>query len=351
MADAVTGARPQAAAAQDAFADRFFVAAVTPFAGERLAVAEDEYRALLRRFVTADGPGQRIGLIAAPEAGEIHYLDAAEKRRLLEIAMEVASDAVPVLMGVSENTTAAAVEAAREAAAAGVAGLFVMPPVGALDVTAAWDPVRYPEVFTDLLQAIADAAPGVPLVCHATCRPTPQFGVGLPVEAAVHVCKTVPSIVAWKMTYSYNGYRVVARALRGLDRDVKLYASSAPFFHEYLAGELMDGMLTGALNYSADLTLEHLQAWRRADLDEARRLWAGGLAELHEYVYADHARLHVRYKVATWLRGWISSPAMRPPLPAPRREEVLRLAELLRACGASVIDRAAVERLAAELPR
>jgi 4-hydroxy-tetrahydrodipicolinate synthase len=335
----------------DPFSDRMFVATVTPFTGDALEIAESEYRHLLRRFVGANGGEQRIGVIAAPEAGEIYYLDRSEKRRLLELTNEEAGDGVPVLMGVSENTTAATVEAAQEAVAMGVDGLFVMPPIGALDVTAAWDPVRYPEIFTDLLQAIAEAAPGVPMVCHPTGTPTAQFGVGLPAETAVHICRAVPSIVAWKMTYSYNGYRIVARALRGLDREVKLYASSAPFFHEYLAARLFDGTATGALNYGLDLMLEHIAAWRAGDLERARQLWDGGLAQLHEYVYADHARLHVRYKVATWLRGWIGSPRMRPPLPEPRRAEVTNLAQLLRACGVSVIGPDAIDQFVNDLPR
>ena len=62
MAEAMTAPAPQGT--DERFTDRLFVAAVTPFAGERLEVAEDEYRGLLRRFVAADS---RIGLIAAPE--------------------------------------------------------------------------------------------------------------------------------------------------------------------------------------------------------------------------------------------------------------------------------------------
>ena len=54
---------------------------------------------------------------------------------------------------------------------------------------------------------------------------------------------------------------------------------------------------------------------------------------------------HIRYKVGAWLRGFISNPFMRPPMPKPRKEEVRKLYELLSNVGMSVIDRAEVEKV------
>ena len=50
-------------------------------------------------------------------------------------------------------------------------------------------------------------------------------------------------------------------------------------------------------------------------------------------------RLHVRYKVATWLRGLIPNPFMRPPMPDPRQIEIDTIYALLQAAGLSVIDK------------
>jgi dihydrodipicolinate synthase/N-acetylneuraminate lyase len=91
--------------------------------------------------------------------------------------------------------------------------------------------------------------------------------------------------------------------------------------------------------------LAHIAAWRRGDLSEARRTWNSGLAALQEYIYSDFSRLHIRYKAATWLRGWIPTPEMRAPVPRPRREEVETLRGLLEALGLSLIDKDAEERL------
>ena len=92
-------------------------------------------------------------------------------------------------------------------------------------------------------------------------------------------------------------------------------------------------------------------AWRDGDLESARKIWDGGLAELHEYVYEQWGRLHVRYKIATWLRGLIGLPDMRPPMPLPRRAEVHELRRLLDAASLPVRDEGSIEALLRRLPR
>jgi dihydrodipicolinate synthase/N-acetylneuraminate lyase len=97
--------------------------------------------------------------------------------------------------------------------------------------------------------------------------------------------------------------------------------------------------------------MAHLAAWKKNDTAEATRIWNGGLYDLHAYIYSDYSRLHVRYKLATWLRGLIPSPFMRPPQPEPRKEEVLALAELIKKTGLGVIEADAIERIAKRLKR
>ena len=84
--------------------------------------------------------------------------------------------------------------------------------------------------------------------------------------------------------------------------------------------------------------VDHIQAWKRKDLDAACRIWKAGLEELHAYIYADYSRLHVRYKIATWLRGLIPLPHMRPPMPKPKKEEVAALRKLLSNAGFDLIS-------------
>ena len=69
------------------------------------------------------------------------------------------------------------------------------------------------------------------------------------------------------------------------------------------------------------------------------------MARLHEYVYSEPGRLHVRYKVATWLRGLIDSPLMRAPMPRPRPEEIRTLARLMTASNIEVVRSEAEQNL------
>ncbi len=67
------------------------------------------------------------GLIMLGTIGENCSLSLAEKVRVLEAAVEVAGERVPVLNGVAEFTTQNACDTAQAAEGAGVDGLMVMP--------------------------------------------------------------------------------------------------------------------------------------------------------------------------------------------------------------------------------
>ena len=67
------------------------------------------------------------GLVVLGTVGENNSLSAGEKRSVLKAAVETAAGRVPVIAGVSELTTAAAVEFARDAQELGAGGLMVLP--------------------------------------------------------------------------------------------------------------------------------------------------------------------------------------------------------------------------------
>lgn len=331
--------------------DRLWVTPVLPYRPGTFDPDHDAYREMLDVFLEPAYIDAGIALVINPEAGEVTYLSREEKRRIVEVAVEHVDGRVPLVAGVAHPTTAGAVASAEDAIEAGADGLFLMPPMGALDVTISWNAIKYPEVVVDMWKAIADVAGDRPLIAHPTGSFSPQYAVGLPVETTEAVIEAVPTIVGWKMTYNYDGYRKVARALRNHERDVSIFAAPGEYFHENLASGQFDGTVSGSFNYAIEPMIDHIEAWRRGDLEEARRIWDGGLAELHEYVYSDYSRLHVRYKIATWVRGHIAEPFMRPPLPEPMREELETLHELLSACGLGVRDEGEVREFADRLKR
>jgi len=220
--------------------------------------------------------------------------------------------------------------------ALGVDGIFVTPPGGAQDVTSCWDADNYPEIWLDQIIA-QDRAVDLPIVTHPVGGAKPPFYPGLPLQATLRICREVPNIVGWKMTYMYDGFRLIANGLRGLDRHVAVMGALASRFHEYKATGYFDGTLSGFWNFAIEPMLDHLEAWDQKDIDKACRIWNGGLVQLHEYV-ADMGRLHIRYKTATWLRGLIPNPFMRSPMPKPRQDEIDTLYRLLKAANMPVID-------------
>ena len=228
------------------------------------------------------------------------------------------------------------VETARDCKALGVDGIFVTPPGGAQDVTSCWDADNYPEIWLDTIIA-QDRAVDLPIVTHPVGGARPPFFPGLPLEATLRICREVPNVVGWKMTYTYEGFKIIAKGLRGLDRHVAVMGALASRFHEYKANELFDGTLSGFWNFALDPMLDHLDAWDRNDIVGARAVWNGGLCALHEYV-ADMGRLHIRYKTAAWLAGLLPNPFMRSPMPKPRQIEIDTLYTLLKQAGIAVIE-------------
>jgi 4-hydroxy-tetrahydrodipicolinate synthase len=322
---------------------RMFMTPLMPYRnGDTAEIDEEGYRRFLRVFLTDENLEAGLAVIANPEAGEIFYLSREEKRRVVEITLEEVAGRAPVLAGALDVTTAGSVEVARDAAELGVDGLFVFPAIGAQDVAVAWDADNYPEVMTDMFQAIA-AEVDLPMVVHPVATPSIRYGIGLSAGATRYVCEQVPNVVGWKMTYNYNGYREIARVLRALPRRVEILGALAKFFHENLANEQFDGTSSGAWNYAPEAMMEHILAWRRGDVKRATEIWNGGLAQLHEYVFAEMSRLHIRYKAAAWIRGFIDNPLMRPPMPKPRHEEIETLYSLLRALEVSVRDRTEID--------
>ena len=327
--------------------DRLYVATVTPY-NENYEIDESALRKFLQYFMQDKFREAGGAVIINPEAGEIFYQSREEKRRNVEIAMEECGGKVLVFAGVSALRTEDAVQVAVDAKELGVDGIFLIPPLGAMDITTSWDAARYPEVFVDLAKAEVDAV-DLPALVHPTGSPNALYGIGLPVETVLAMCNQIPNIVGWKMTYSYRGGIIVARALRNLERHVGILRASARYFHENLATGYFDGTVTGSFNYAMESMIDHIDAWKRKDLDEAKRIWNGGLEDLQHYVYSDYSRLHVRYKIATWLRGLIPLPFMRPPMPKPKKDEITNLRDLLKGASLSVIPEEDINRIIKQL--
>lgn len=329
--------------------DRLYIAVVTPFQDNSYDVDEARLRRLLRYFTQPKFVKAGVAIVINPEAGEIFYLSREEARRNVEIAVEECKGKVPLFAGAIAARTEDTVRLAEDAKKAGVDGIFVIPPVGAMDITVAWDSARYPEVWIDLVKAI-DRAVRLPLIAHPVVAPSPGFGAGFPLDATLRMCREVPNMVAWKMTYSWEGFKRVARGLRTLKPHVGVLCAAAVTIHEALANDLFDGTVTGSFNYAMEPMVEHILAWKRGDFKRALKIWNSGLAQLQEYVYSDFSRLHVRYKIGTWIAGLVAHPFMRPPMTRPTKKEADTLYPLMKRAGVRVIGEKAFRDGLAKFP-
>jgi 2-keto-3-deoxy-L-arabinonate dehydratase len=161
-------------------------------------IIERELAALAERML-AEGAD---GLVVPGLASESWTLTEIERDRVVAIAAEVCADRAPLVVGL-EGTTAVAVDRARRAAAAGAAGLMVLPPRQG----------GTREQLVRHFSAVADAA-GVPVLVQDSPQVT---GVLLEVETLVAMHRAHPLVGAVKSEIPGAGTKASAIHAAGLE--------------------------------------------------------------------------------------------------------------------------------------
>lgn len=325
--------------------DRHYCALVTPFKPDSLEIDLDAFRELVRYFTT-DPLFLKIGgaLIANPEASEMFYMTTEERGQLIQIVMEERPEDMPVFCGAFGVRLDEVVDSALHAKSFGVDGIFVFPPVGTMEVGIAIDGAQNPEIWTEYVRTIAEATE-LPLILHPAHPNTPEWGGALPAESVKMLMDEIPSIVGYKMIYGKDSAHFrVARILRSLSRHVAILNAPHFCYHTALLCDLLDGSVQGAWNWNKEGLRDHALAWESGDMKSVKEIWNTQVMPVHEYVYSNRGRLHIRYKLATWIRGLIAHPFQRPPMPPPRREEAEALYQIIKKTGQSIISRAEFEK-------
>ena len=329
--------------------DRNYVAIVTPFKADSLEIDYDAFRKLIRYFTNdPEFVKARGSFIVNPEASEMFYMSKEERSNLIKIMMEERKENMPIFAGTFGVTAAEAIECALDAKKLGVDGLFIFPPVGTIEVSLTIDNVNYPETWTYWVKSIDDVV-DLPIVLHPGAPITQEWGMSLPVDCIKMMLDNIPNIVGYKLIngLDFACFRV-ARFLRSYPRHVSIL-NGAPYswIVSQMCG-LVDGSVQGSWNWDKEAYYHYHAAWEKNDLAEIGRVISKEIIPLWEYIYAGGTRIHIRYKIATWLRGLISHPFMLPPMPPPRREEVDILYNITKDTGLSLIDYAEVERVMAK---
>ncbi len=190
---------------------------------------------------------------------------------------------MPIVTGVYCDGTLEAVELARDARAAGAAGLLVFPPTLFM-----WGAQQKPDMVLRHFQTIADAV-DLPLIVFEY---PPASGIGYSPETLAELCKipTVAGVKDW--SNDIVSYEKNLRALRGAGRPVAMLSSfTMSLMASFMLGA--DGCISGMGSVAADLQASLFAAVQAGRLDEARAI-NDRLAPLVQVFYAPPVRGHAQ---------------------------------------------------------
>jgi 4-hydroxy-tetrahydrodipicolinate synthase len=284
-----------------------FPAATTQFDQDLevdIAATQRVQKALLRDGVH--------GLVLMGTVGEGNSLSALEKRNVLEAAVEASEGRVPVIAGVSELTTAAAVSFARDAERLGASGLMVLP---------AMVYVPTPAELEYHFRAVA-AASGLPIMLYNN---PPSYRVNIGIDTLSHLTD-VANIVAIKE--SAPDPRRFTDLINAFGERFVLFAGLDDVVFEALVLGAR-GWVSGLTNAFPAESLALCAAIAARDLDQARAIYRWFMPLLH--LDSEHDLVQ-SIKLAEQIMGR-GSERVRPPrlpLAGERRAAVIAMVERAR---------------------
>jgi 4-hydroxy-tetrahydrodipicolinate synthase len=285
-----------------------------PFTAD-LEIDEPAYRRHLRWLADTRGV---TGIVANGHAAEVSSLTRDERKRALAIALDEIGDRCPLVAGVYSDGTREAVELARDAKAAGAAGVLVFPPT-----LFAWGAQMKPDMAVRHFSEIA-AGTDLPIVVFQYPLAS---GIGYTPETLARLVE-IPQVAAVKeWSNDIVGFERSLRAVRATGRPVAvLSAFTMSLMASFLLGA--DGAISGMGSVTADLQVELFEACAKGDVDNARAINDRLEPLVRVFYEPPFVDMHNRMKEALVLLGRIPAAQVRPPLtPIPPRErDAIRLA-------------------------
>jgi 4-hydroxy-tetrahydrodipicolinate synthase len=287
------------------------------------------YRRHLRHLLAHDITALCIG----GHAGETECLTMDERLRVIDIAIEESKGRIPVIGGVIADSTHSAIDQAMVQKEHGVDAVLVCPPniIG-------WDAERADAMHLAHFGAF-DRAAKLPFMIYGgpgdgtSYRQLPQTFRKL-AEACEH-------LVAWKIPVrgvatGPNSFAECVSALKQAGevtgRTVTpLVAGDANFYGALEAGA--GGNVNACESVRVDDNVALYAAFTRGDRETARGIHERS-QPLSDAIYGvrigrSFAYFHYRFKIASWMLGYIDNPAMRLPQVPPPIDEIPLIHEAL----------------------
>lgn len=303
-------------------------ATITPF-----TPTEEVDEPSLRRYLEWLGGFDLGGVVMHADSGEVHALSADERVRVTAVTAEVLGGRIPVIAGLSAQSTASAVTEGRRLREAGADGLMVFPPV------AFYGRPLPPELPEGYYRAIGEQV-GLPLVAFQLLDAL--GGVEYSPEALRRILQ-IPQVVALKeASFDAMKFRATLGLVRNLVRDlprrISLLSGNDPFIYESL---LMgaDGCLIGFGTIAVAQQAQLCRAVAERDYAGAEKI-TEALRPLNEAVFASPVRdYRARLKTALVTLGVIASDTVRAPLVTTAESQRSALVDALRAAGETPVRR------------
>ena len=253
------------------------------------------------------------GMVLLGTVGENNSLTAAEKRAVLEAAKDAVGGKVPLIAGVSELTTTAAVEYARDAERIGIDGLMVLP---------AMVYVPTPAELAHHFRTVARAT-SLPIMLYNN---PPAYRVNID-KATLADLAEERNIVALKE--SAPDPRRFTDLINAFGDRFVLFAGLDDVAFEGLALGAK-GWVSGLTNAFPAESLALYESIKRGDLERARKIYRWFMPLLH--LDAEHDLVQ-SIKLAEQIMGRGSERVRLPrlPLAGERRTAVTAMVERARA--------------------
>lgn len=298
-----------------------FPAAILPMTADY----EPDFAAYARYLDWLIADQNAVGLAVNMDTGEGPQLNAAERRRVIEVAADVARGRAAVVAGVMGSTTGDAVGAAQMAKEAGADGLVVFPNAAFRN-----DPLD-PRIPYDYHKAIADAT-HLPMVLFQLA---PVFGgVNFSREALLKML-SIPEVQAIKeASFDAQYFTYTLETVRLSGRPVTILTGNDRFIAEsILLGA--DGALLGFCAIGCGLVAEMLAQYHAGQIGEVARM-RQRVQRFANVIYKDPMLdYRARCKVGLAHVGVIdrSHTFIRPPLLQIGEEEYEQIGQAIQQAG------------------
>ena len=264
-----------------------------------------------------------VALAINADTGEGPHLSRAERRQVLETAVGIAAGRCAIIAGIGGPYTAAAVENARDAKAAGADALLVFP------ISAFQGQALNPEVPYQYHKAIAGAV-DLPLILFQL---QPALGGVIYSSEALSRLLEIDNVVALKeASFDALQFARTKTLIEQADRPITLLTGNDNFIlHSLILGA--EGALIGFGTLATALQVQMYEAALARDYETAFAL-SNILQPLADAIFAPPVSTYrARAKEALRLLGVIPNAIVRPPLLALDTNERARVRQSLIRAG------------------